>query len=93
VTIHWNGGRHAELRVSRVRCGRYPEDRYPSPVEVDRRSVAGSGSRRRCLTTALPPQHSKFKLGQSGNPAGRPKGALNWRISLTTSVADSTRWC
>lgn len=24
VTIHWNGGRHTELRVSRVRIGRYP---------------------------------------------------------------------
>jgi hypothetical protein len=22
-----------------------------------------------------PPQHSKFKPGQSGNPKGRPKGA------------------
>lgn len=34
VTIHWNGGRHTELRVSRVRTGRYPADRHPSPVEV-----------------------------------------------------------
>ena len=34
---YWNGGRHTELRVSRVRCGRHPEDRYPSPVEVVRK--------------------------------------------------------
>jgi hypothetical protein len=23
VTVHWSGGRHTELHVSRVRCGRY----------------------------------------------------------------------
>src|SRR5271169_2799597 len=37
VTIHWNGGRHPELRVSRVRSGRYPGDRHPSPVAVTRK--------------------------------------------------------
>ena len=37
VTIHWNGGRHTELRVSRVRTGRYPADRHPNPVEAIRK--------------------------------------------------------
>lgn len=37
LLIHWVGGRHTEVRVARVRTGRYPEDRYPSPVEVVRR--------------------------------------------------------
>ena len=37
VSIHWNGGRHTELRVSRVRTGRYPADRHPSPVEAIRK--------------------------------------------------------
>ena len=36
VTIHWSGGRHTEIRVARVRTGRYPEDRHPSPVVVIR---------------------------------------------------------
>src|SRR5262245_30006128 len=36
VTIHWNGGRHTQLRVSRVRTGRYPADRHPSPVTAIR---------------------------------------------------------
>jgi hypothetical protein len=56
VTIHWSGGRHTELRVPRVRCGRYPEDRHPSPVEVIRklggrwpdREVAVTMNRMRC---------------------------------------------
>lgn len=56
VTIHWNGGRHTELRVARVRCGRYPEGRRPSPVEVIRklggqwpdREVAVTMNRMRC---------------------------------------------
>lgn len=56
VTIHWNGGRHTELRISRVRCGGYPEDRRPAPVEVIRklggqwpdREVAVTMNRMRC---------------------------------------------
>ena len=37
VTIHWTGGRHTEVRVARVRTGRYPADRHPSAVEVVRK--------------------------------------------------------
>src|SRR6266699_519040 len=56
VTIHWNGGRHTELRVSRVRTGRYPADRRPSPVEAVRklggqlpdRELAVTMNRMRC---------------------------------------------
>jgi DNA invertase Pin-like site-specific DNA recombinase len=56
VTIHWNGGRHTELRVSRVRTGRYPTDRHPSPVEAVRklggqlpdRELAVTMNRMRC---------------------------------------------
>jgi hypothetical protein len=52
----WNGGRHTELRVSRVRCGRYPQDRHPSTVEAIRqlggqwpdREVAVTMNRMRC---------------------------------------------
>ena len=55
VTIHWNGGRHTELRVSRVRSGRYP-DRHPGPVAVIRklggqwpdRDLAVTMNRMRC---------------------------------------------
>jgi hypothetical protein len=56
VVIHWNGGRHTELRVSRVRTGRYPADRNPSPVEAVQklgghwpdREVAATMNRMRC---------------------------------------------
>jgi hypothetical protein len=56
VTIHWQGGRHTELRVSRVKTGRYPADRQPSPVQVIRklggrwpdREVAVTMNRMRC---------------------------------------------
>lgn len=37
VTIHWAGGRHTEIRVARVRTGRYPDDRHLSAVEVVRK--------------------------------------------------------
>lgn len=56
VTIHWTGGRHTEIRITRVRSGRYPEDRHPSPVEVIRnlggqwpdRELAVTMNRMRC---------------------------------------------
>ncbi len=56
VVVHWTGGRHTELRVARVRCGRYPEDRCPSSVEVVRvlgghwpdRELAVTMNRMRC---------------------------------------------
>lgn len=59
VTIHWTGGRHTEIRVCRVRSGRYPEDRHPSPVEVIRnlggqwpdRELAVTMNRMRCRST------------------------------------------
>jgi hypothetical protein len=35
-----------------------------------------------------PPQHSKFKPGQSGNPKGRPKGALNLETDLTRELSE-----
>lgn len=59
VTIHWHGGRHTEIRVARVRVGRYPKDRHPSPVEVVRtlagqwcdRDLAVTMNRMRCRTS------------------------------------------
>lgn len=56
VVIHWNGGRHSELRVSRGRTGRYPADRHPNPVEAVQtlgghwpdREVAATMNRMRC---------------------------------------------
>jgi hypothetical protein len=56
VTIHWIGGRHSELRVARVRTGRYPADHSPSAVEVIRqlggqwpdRELAVTMNRMRC---------------------------------------------
>jgi hypothetical protein len=63
VTIHWNGGRHTELRVSRVRTGRYPADRHPSAVEAVRklggqlpdRELAVTLNRMRCTPLTAPP--------------------------------------
>ena len=59
LTIHWSGGRHTEIRVSRINTGRYPEDRHPSPVEVIRklggqwpdRQLAVTMNRMRCRST------------------------------------------
>jgi hypothetical protein len=56
VTVHWAGGRHTDLRVSKVRTGRYPEGRGASPVDAIRklggqwpdREIAVTLNRMRC---------------------------------------------
>lgn len=35
-----------------------------------------------------PPQHSRFKKGQSGNPQGRPKGTLNMATVLERTLRE-----
>ena len=35
-----------------------------------------------------PPQHTQFQPGQSGNPAGRPKGTKNLRTDLAEELAE-----
>lgn len=37
LVVHWAGGRHTEIRVARVKMGRYPADRTRCPVEAVRR--------------------------------------------------------
>jgi DNA invertase Pin-like site-specific DNA recombinase len=58
LLIHWTGGRHTEVRVPRVKTGRYPSDMAPTAVEVLRklaghwpdRELAVSLNRMRCKT-------------------------------------------
>ncbi len=35
-----------------------------------------------------PPQHARFKTGQSGNPRGRPKGTLNMATVLERTLRE-----
>jgi hypothetical protein len=63
VTIHWSGGRHTEIRVARIRSGRYPEDRHPSPVEVVRK-LGGQWPDRE-LAVTMNRMRSKSSDGQS----------------------------
>jgi len=58
LLIHWTGGRHTEVRVARVKTGRYPADIAPSAVDALRqlaghwpdRELAVSLNRMRCKT-------------------------------------------
>ena len=58
LLIHWTGGRHTEMRVARVKTGRYPGDTAPTAVEALRklaghwpdRELAVSLNRMRCKT-------------------------------------------
>lgn len=58
LLLHWTGGRHTEVRVPRVKTGRYPGDRAPAAVDALRklaghwpdRELAVSLNRMRCKT-------------------------------------------
>lgn len=58
LLVHWNGGRHTEIRVARVKTGRYPQDLAPTAVEALRKlagywpdkELAVSLNRMRCKT-------------------------------------------
>jgi hypothetical protein len=38
---------------------------------------------------ARPPIHTRFKPGQSGNPAGRPKGAQNFATEIAAELKEA----
>lgn len=38
-----------------------------------------------------PPANTRFKLGQSGNPNGRPKGSLNLKTDLRSELSEKIR--
>jgi DNA invertase Pin-like site-specific DNA recombinase len=77
LLIHWTGGRHTEVRVPRVKTGRYPSDMAPTAVEVIRklaghwpdRELAVSLNRMRCKTndgetwTTVRVQEMRERLG------------------------------
>jgi DNA invertase Pin-like site-specific DNA recombinase len=58
LLVHWAGGRHSEVRVPRVKTGRYPGDMAPTAVDALRklaghwpdRELAVSFNRMRCKT-------------------------------------------
>ncbi len=58
LLVHWTGGRHSEVRVPRVKTGRYPRDMAPTAVDALRklaghwpdRELAVSLNRMRCKT-------------------------------------------
>ncbi|RYD34853.1 MAG: recombinase family protein [Verrucomicrobiaceae bacterium] len=98
VTIHWTGGRHTEIHVSRARSGRYPEDRHPGPVEVIRklggqwpdRELAVTMNRMRCRSaegttwTAVRVRQLRERMGIAAFDPAQPREA-------TISVDETAR--
>lgn len=93
LLIHWTGGRHTEVRVARVKTGRYPADRAPPAVDALRklaghwpdRELAVSLNRMRCKTgdgeswTTVKVRQMRERLGL---PEHNPTRADGEMISL-----------
>jgi len=82
VTIHWNGGRQTELRVSRVGTGRYPGDRHPSPMEAIRK-LGGSRAGRDYEPDAVQTRRRKRVDHRSGARASRAARDRRFRSDAT----------
>ncbi|CAN7658287.1 hypothetical protein [Rhizobium sp. LjRoot258] len=91
--IHWTGGRHTEVRVARVKTGRYPSDMAPSAVEALRqlggrwpdRELAVSLNRMHCKTgdgEALTTERVRDMRERLGIPEYDPAKAGSPMISL-----------
>lgn len=92
LVVHWAGGRHTEIRVARVKTGRYPADRIRCPVEAVRRlapewpdrEVAVALNRMRCRTpdgetwTAVRVRELRERLGlPEGDPTARGEATIS----------------
>jgi DNA invertase Pin-like site-specific DNA recombinase/polyhydroxyalkanoate synthesis regulator phasin len=91
LLVHWTGGRHTEVRVARVKTGRYPADRNPSAVEVIRklgcqwsdRDLAVTMNRMRCKTTdgetwtTVRARHLRERLGVAGFDPEEAAGTIS----------------
>jgi hypothetical protein len=98
LLIHWTGGRHAEVRVARVKTGRYPGDLAPTAVDALRklaghwpdRELAVSLNRMRCKTgdgetwTTVRVQEMRERLGL---PEYDPASSDGKMISLAKAAA------
>ena len=90
LSIHWTGGRHTEIRVARVKTGRYPEDRAPTAVDALRklashwpdRELAVSLNRMRCKTsdgeswTTVKVREMRERLGLPEHPPQEANGEM-----------------
>jgi hypothetical protein len=54
---------------------------------MDDRTKTGNPNTER-VGYSNPPKHTRFKTGQSGNPRGRPKGALNMATALNRTLRE-----
>jgi hypothetical protein len=90
--VHWSSGRHTEIRVARVRTGRYPADRIRCLFEAVRRlapkwpdrEVAAALNRMRCRTpdgetwTAVRVRDLRERLGlPEGDPTARGQATIS----------------
>ncbi len=98
LLVHWTGGRHTEVRVARVKTGRYPADMTPTAVDALRklaghwpdRELAVSLNRMRCKTgdgetwTTVRVREMRERLGL---PEYDPASSDGKMISLAKAAA------
>jgi len=72
LLIHWTGGRHTEVRVPRVKTGRYPSDMAPTAVDVIRK-LAGHWPDRELAVSLNAPHCDHTCAGWQAGGCSRPQ--------------------
>ena len=104
LLIHWRGGRHTEVRVARVKTGRYPSDMAPTAVDALRklaghwpdRELAISLNRMRCKAgngetwTTLRVREIRERLGHPDTTA--PKLGSRWSVLRRPPSGSASAW-
>ena len=55
---------------------------------MKRKPPRGSGDGPYEIGYCKPPKHTRFKLGQSGHPSGRPRGQLNFKTAVREALKE-----
>ena len=74
------------LRLKRS-CPQFAGRRMKPPIDRHRSALTGRPGRE--VGYARPPEHGRFRKGQSGNPKGRPKGARNKHPSMSGGTLEA----
>lgn len=90
LLIHWTGGWHTEVRVARVKTGRYPAELAPSAVEALRK-LGGHWPDRELACPSIG-CFARLVMARAGRPCVFAKCASAWEFPNMMPPKWTYRW-